>query len=437
MRRVGRTGRTSRTGGTDRTSGTGGTDRTSTSRPGRTRRSGLRWRDLATESIAGIAARPSRLVLTTLGTVVGVAALVATLGVGQTAAGQIDDRFDANQATRVVVEPGTRDTSDGEADRIRLPWDAADRVSRLAGVVAAGIHAEVDAGGAAVSGLQVRGAQPLDLPVLAASAGLFDAVGATLSSGRFFDVGHDERADDVVVIGRYAAERLGLTSVDAQPAVFIGERAYTVVGILDETTARTELLDAVIMPIGTARADYGLEAPSAVDVRTELGAAQQVGEQAALAVAPNTPDLLDAQVPPKPSSMRSDVTGDVNVLFLAFGALAMIVGGLGIANVTLLSVMERTGEIGLRRSLGARRAHIAGQFVTESAVIGFLGGLSGAAVGVMVTVGVAVWRDWTPLLDTRIAFAAPVLGAVIGVLAGAYPAWRASTVEPVEALRVA
>lgn len=397
----------------------------------------MRWRDLAMESVAGIAARPSRLLLTTLGTIVGVAALVATIGVGQTAAGQIDDRFDANQATRVVVEPGSRETSDGETDRIRLPWDAADRVSRLAGVVAAGVFAEVDVGGATISGLQVRGAQPLDLPVHAASPGLFEAVGATLSSGRFYDTGHEARSDGVILLGRYAAERLGLTSADAQPAVFIGDRAYTVVGILDETTARTELLDAVIMPVGTAQETYGLAAPGAVDVRTDLGAAQQVGEQAAVAVAPNTPDLLDVQVPPKPGSMRDAVTGDVNVLFLALGALAMIVGGLGIANVTLLSVMERTGEIGLRRSLGARRAHIAGQFVTESAVIGFLGGLSGAAVGVMATVGVAVWRDWTPLLDSRISFAAPLLGAVIGVLAGAYPAWRASTVEPVEALRVA
>jgi putative ABC transport system permease protein len=397
----------------------------------------MRLRDLAMEAIAGIAARPSRLLLTTLGTIVGVAALVATIGVGQTAAGQIDDRFDANQATRVVVEPGSRETADGETDRIQLPWDADDRVSRLAGVVAAGVHAEVDVGGATISGLQVHGTQPLDLPVQAASPGLFEAVGATLSSGRFYDDGHEARADDVVILGRYAAERLGLTSTDAQPAVFIGDRAYTVIGILDETTARTELLDAVIMPVGTARETYGLEAPGAVDIRTDLGAAQQVGEQAAVAVAPNTPDLLDLQVPPKPGSMRDAVTGDVNVLFLALGALAMIVGGLGIANVTLLSVMERTGEIGLRRSIGARRAHIAGQFVTESAVIGFLGGLSGAAVGVLATVGVAVWRDWTPLLDPRISFAAPLLGAVIGVLAGAYPAWRASTVEPVEALRVA
>ncbi|NED98764.1 ABC transporter permease [Phytoactinopolyspora halotolerans] len=398
----------------------------------------LSVRDLLREALAGVAARPSRLALTTLGTVMGIAALVATVGLGQTASGQISGRFDAANATRVVVEASERDTGDSSVRITVLPWDADERVARLAGVAVAGVFAQVDTGDAAIRGLPVAdpgGTVDHDIPVAAASTGLFSAVNAILSTGRFFDAGHDGRADQVVVLGRYAADRLGITRVDAQPSIFIGDRPFTVIGVLDSTSHRTELLDAVIMPIGTAQDLYELDAPSALEIRTELGAAQLIGAQAPLAVAPNNPELLSVDVPPAPGTLRDDVSGDVNLLFLALGGLALLVGGLGIANVTLLSVMERTSEIGLRRSVGAARAHVAGQFVVESVVIGFLGGLIGAASGVLATVGVSALREWTPLLDYRLAVVAPILGAAIGLLAGLYPAWRASTIEPIVALR--
>lgn len=399
---------------------------------------GFTFRDLLGESLAGVAARPSRLVLTTLGTVLGVAALVATIGLGQTAAGQITERFDAVAATRVVVEAGQRDGPDGTVQATQLPWDAPERAGRLAGVAAAGTFVQVDVGGARVRGVPVTdpgGTIEHDIPVAAGSAGLFDAVNGALATGRFFDAGHDQRADDVVVLGRYAAERLGINRIEAQPSIFIGERSFTVIGILETTSHRSELLDAVILPMGTARAVYGLEAPGALEIRTDLGAAQLIGSQARLAVAPNDPDLLSVDVPPKPGSLRSDVSTDVNAVFLALGGLALLVGGLGIANITLLSVLERVSEIGLRRSVGATKGQVASQFVVESVVIGFLGGLIGAAAGVLVTVVVSAVRDWTPLLDFRLAVTAPLLGALIGLLAGTYPAWRASTVEPITALR--
>lgn len=411
---------------------------TSRRRLRRGRSGGPAWRDLLDESLAGVSSRPARLMLTTLGTVLGIAALVATMGIGQTASGQIGERFDAVSATRVVVEPGESSAAGGEAALVELPWDAPERVERLAGVVDAGTFSRVDAQGQLVRGSPVGdtgGASEQAISLAAASPGLFAAVLGELSTGRYFDAGHDARADPVAVLGRYAAERLGINRVDSQPSVFVGEQAYTVIGILDDVASRTELLDAVIIPVGTARGAYGLASPDALEIRTEIGATQLVGEQAPVAVDPNQPELLSVDVPPRPGQLRDAVSGDVNVLFLALGGVALLVGGLGIANVTLLSVLERVSEIGLRRAVGATRSQVAGQFLVESVIIGLLGGLIGAAVGVLMTVGVSAARGWTPVMDVQVAAGAPLLGALVGLMAGTYPAWRASAIEPITALR--
>jgi putative ABC transport system permease protein len=400
----------------------------------------LSVRDLMDEALAGVAARPARLVLLTLGTVLGIAALVATVGIGQTAAGQITQRFDEAAATRVVVQAreGDGPGEEGAVSLSRLPWDAPERLTRLNGVAAAGTYARVDIDEATVTGLPVAdpaGTATQDVPVAAGSPGLFEAVRAQLRTGRLYDAGHDERGDPVVVLGRYAAERLGVERIDSQPSIFIGDRPFTVIGIVESVGARADLLDSAVMPVGTARAVYGLTALEAVEIRTELGAAQLVARQAPIAISPNEPELLDVNAPPRPGQLRRDVVGDVNALFLVLGGVALLVGGLGIANVTLLSVLERISEIGLRRAVGATRIHIAGQFLVESGIVGLLGGLIGATVGVLATVGVSAFRDWTPLLDMRLAIGAPLLGALIGLLAGTYPAWRAATIEPIAALR--
>ncbi|GAA2833005.1 ABC transporter permease [Kribbella solani] len=393
-------------------------------------------RDVLDEALAGVAARPTRLVLTTLGTVLGVAALVGTVGLGQTAGGQITQKFDLAVATRVVVSPDDKGGDDKEAATV-LPWDAADRIARLNGVEAAGTVSAVDVGSDLVQSVAGLGDQSEGqaLKVMAGSAGLWDAVRATLATGRFFDAGHDQRGDKVVVLGKHAAERLGINRVDGQPAVFIGDQPYTVIGILDSVAGRAELNDAVIMPNGTARTGYGLESPDAVEIRTAVGAAQLIAKQAPIAIDPNNPSTLRVDAPPKQGAVREGVQADLNALFLLLGAVALLVGGLGIANVTLLSVLERVGEIGLRRALGAARRHIALQFLVESVIVGFLGGLLGTAVGVILTVGVSFVRDWTPILDNRLAFGSPLLGAVIGLIAGTYPAWKASAIQPITALR--
>jgi ABC-type antimicrobial peptide transport system permease subunit len=117
------------------------------------------------------------------------------------------------------------------------------------------------------------------------------------------------------------------------------------------------------------------------------------------------------------------------------GGVSLLVGAIGIANVTLVSVIERTGEIGLRRALGATRRHIAMQFLLESSTMGLVGGILGASIGSLVVIGVAAYQDWTPVLDPLVPFAAPLLGALVGLISGTYPAFRAARLEPVEALR--
>jgi hypothetical protein len=423
-----------------------GSDTGSGPRRGQARGRALR-RDLLGESLAGCFARPGRAALTALGTVLGIAALVATLGIARTAGGQILARFDELAATEVVVEPAGDDfgmLGAGPRRPNALPLGADDRITRLNGVVAAGSYGEVDAGpGGDGSGPLVRsvpvvdplGANELRLPIVAASPGLLDAVRGTMGTGRWFDPIHDHRAERVAVLGPAAAERLHIDRVDQQPAIFVGGLPLVVIGILADVARQSGLLGAVVIPEGTAQQRFGLNAPSRVIIETEPGAARLIGRQAPIALSPNEPDLLAARVPADLGTVRRDAEREVNGLFLVLGGVALIVGALGIANVTLVSVLERIGEIGLRRALGATRRGIAAQFLVESGILGLLGGIVGASLGVVVVVATAAVREWTPVLDLGLPLVAPLVGMAIGVLAGAYPAWRAATIEPVEALR--
>ena len=144
---------------------------------------------------------------------------------------------------------------------------------------------------------------------------------------------------------------------------------------------------------------------------------------------------MKIEVPQEPKRLRDEVQGDLNVMFLLLGGLSLVVGAIGIANITLVSVMERTGEIGLRRALGATRGHIAAQFLFESASMGVIGGVIGASVGVLIVVAVSAYQVWTPVLDLEAPLLAPLIGAAIGLLSGTYPALRAAYLEPVDALR--
>jgi macrolide transport system ATP-binding/permease protein len=412
----------------------------STSSPSKSRiaASGITTRDLVAEAIAGAIARPARMALTVLGIVIGMSALVATVGLTRTAGNRIISQFDQLAATELFISARPGGTT-GMIDPRAIPWDAPVRLARLNGVVAAGLLSDVNIHDTLVSASPVvdpANQTALRLAVRAASPDLLRAVRGELASGRFLDDGHSVRGDRVAVLGPDAARRLGISGVERLPAIYIGDHLYLVIGILRDVVRKPELLGSVIIPEGTARRYFSLFGPGLVVVETKIGAASLIALQARTALRPDDPRALRVQLPQEPRRVRDDVQTDLNVMFLLLGGLSLVVGALGIANITLVGVMERTAEIGLRRAIGATRRHIATQFLVESASMGIVGGLLGSSIGVLIVVGVSAYQVWTPVLDPLAPLLAPVVGGVIGLLSGVYPASRAAALEPAEALRV-
>jgi putative ABC transport system permease protein len=390
-------------------------------------------RDLLAEASAGITRRVARSLLTILGVVLGVGAFVATMGLTTTAAAQISSRFDALKATEVRVQDGRPDPNEPP-----FPPDTEERLERLNGVESAGLLSTVGTGNIKVRRTPFGGSggeaeEPLNL--MAASPGALRAVAASVRQGRLYDSFHDRRGERVALLGASAARQLGLKGVDQRPAVFINDRPFTVLGIIDDVDRNLELLLSVVVPEGTAGQIWGSsEIDTSVVIHTELGAAQLIGRQAPLALRPDDPDRLAVLVPPDPETLRSNVEADVNALFLLLASVSLVIGAVGIANTTLVSVLERVTEIGLRRALGAARHHVTAQFLTESTVLGTFGGLLGTCGGILIITMVSATRQWTAVIEPATTFLSPLIGTLIGFVAGLYPAARAATIEPVQAL---
>jgi ABC-type antimicrobial peptide transport system permease subunit len=391
--------------------------------------------DLVNEAIAGLFSRPTRTLLTVLGTMIGLTALVATLGLSRTAGNQIVGRFDEIAATEIDVTSRPADFTDQPNE---LPWDASARLERLNGVVAAGAMGKADVGKALVSTVPLNDPArqtEFKLAVQGITPSMFDAARAKLLAGRFFDAGHSERADRVAVIGRTAAEQLGIDRLEPLPAIQIGDDPFLVIGIVDDVARVEKLMSSVMIPEGTARELYHVRVPDTVVIETEIGANGLIAQQAPIALRPDNPKGLKITAQPELTQVRESVSGDLDLLFLMLGGVSLLVGAIGIANVTLVSVMERTGEIGLRRALGATRRHVAQQFLVESTAMGLVGGILGASLGILIVVIVSALQGWTAVVDPYIPFVAPGIGGLIGLVAGSYPARRAASTEPVEALR--
>ncbi|RJT96635.1 ABC transporter permease [Arthrobacter frigidicola] len=395
--------------------------------------------DLLIEATSDLGTRPGRLLMTLAGTILGIGALVATIGFAQTTAGQLSKQFNAFAATQIVASPAQIRNAEGNSVSTgTLPWDAVQRMERLAGIEQAALINEVPLQDGTVAAVPVNDpSAPTSAPprIFAASAGLIDALEGTVRYGRLFDEGHDQRQDRVAVLGERLAGNLGITRVDSQPSIFINGIPYAVVGVFGDMQQRSELLDSVVISTGAARNDFNLTTPGDVQARIVIGAGPQLAAQTALALAPDAPDSVTIAAPQGRSNLAESVQSDVNLIFVILSVVVLLAGGVGIANVTMLSVMERTGEIGLRRALGATRRQIATQFVTESVILGLLGGLLGATTGVFAVIAISLSQQWTPVTHPLVAIGGALLGAVVGLAAGSFPARKATRIEPVAALR--
>jgi putative ABC transport system permease protein len=409
----------------------------------------LAARDAAAEAVAGIVQRPGRSTATMLGTILGVGAFVAVLGLTATGAGQISRQFTVLEDTTVTVEdngPANNVAPPDTNPPIGFPADADAIADHINGVVSAGVYWPVslpsDASFTASLALGATSSQTVTL--LAASPGAVQAMGLSMTAGTPLTTYENDTAQHVAMIDATTAATLGISParLAAHPAVFADGIAYTVVGIYSSAQRVVTGETAMLIPENTALAGYGNPEPgignqdeAQMVIATRIGAAQAVARQIAAAELPTDPTRLVVTSPPNPTNLQSQVSGDLAGLFLILALISLLIGAVGIANTTLVAVLERTEEIGLRRAVGARPRHIAAQFLAESTTLGTLGGLTGTCIGVAVVVIFAAAKDWTAVLNPGYTLPAPLIGAVVGLLAGAYPALRAARTSPLAALR--
>ena len=378
------------------------------------------------EAVTSIVRQPVRTLLCALGTVVAVGAFTTTNGLTESAANAVSASFNELRATTVEFQgPSTL----SEANVAQL--------ARLRGVTRAGLMWDLDQQQplSVVVGPTTTGPSQTQLSVTAMSPSAFPAIGAVLSSGRFYDPGADLHHQMVALLGSGAASQLGINSSLGDPAINVSGVVLTVVGIVSSSQQESQALLGVIVPPYVAGVITGNHDPRRVIARTAPGAAQLIGRQGPMELDPYQPGLVTADVPPNPSTLRSQVQASLSTLLHVLSLAGLGIGFLVIAAVTIMSVAQRRSEIGLRRAVGYGRLEIARLIVLEAAGVGMLGGILGASIGVLATAAIASNDHWTPVMNTTLVLAAPFLGVAVGVLAGSYPAIRAARITPMAALR--
>jgi putative ABC transport system permease protein len=277
------------------------------------------------------------------------------------------------------------------------------------------------------------------MTVLAARLDLLKVVNGTVHSGRFLSQATERFP--TVVLGSAAAARLGFPDLrpgDPPPQVLIGNRWFSVVGVLDRVPLSGDLDRSVLIGWDAARGEFGFDGrPTQLFIKAQESAIEDVHAALPATISPESPSTVLVSRPSDALSAKRSTEATFAGLFVGLAGVALLVGGIGVANTMVISVLERRREIGLRRALGANRGQIRGQFLTESVVLSGLGGIAGTTLGVLATVGYATYKDWPPVIPLG-AISAGLAGALlVGVVAGVYPAIRAARLSPTTALAAA
>ena len=378
----------------------------------------------------GLTARKGRAALSALGVAIGITAMVAVLGLSESSRADLDAQLDALGTNLLVITPG----QDMMGDSATLPETSVAMIDRVPTVESAAATYAVDA--SVRKSDRVPSSQTSGLVVAAAGAGLDTAVSAELREGRWLDAATSDYP--AVVLGATAARRLAVGSLDAGVRVWIEDQWFAVIGVLEPVVLAPELDETALIGGPIAERLYGDgEALPPSTVYTRVDSDQVAATRALLGrtANPSSPSEVSVSRPSDALEAQAKADESLTTLTLGLGAVALLVGAVGIANVMVISVLERRREIGVRRALGATRAGIGSQFLTESVLLSLLGGVLGGLLGVALTTMFAVHQDWGVVLPWEPVLEGLGCSMLVGTVVGLYPALRAASVPPTEALR--
>jgi putative ABC transport system permease protein len=393
-------------------------------------RSRLRAVDVLRVGALGLQTRRLRTGLSTLGVAIGIAAMVGVLGLSASSSEDLQSKIRALGTNLLQVQAGAGFGRGAQ----KLPTDAVRMVRRIGPVTAVSSIATIDATVRrtdAVSkgingGVGVFGVDPQ----------LLNTLNGSIADGTWFNAATTKYP--AVVLGQIAARTLGVVHVSDQVRVRVGDQWFAVIGILQPVAAAPGLDRGALIGVEAAQTYLLSDAtlnPETIYVRTEEGAVDDVRSVLSATVNPATPEEVEATRPSDALAAQSAVSNAFTSLFLGLGAVALLVGGIGIANVMVIAVIERRSEIGLRRALGATKAHIRRQFLTEAVMLSAAGGVVGVTLGAIVTAIYASTKHWKIVIPPVSIVGGLLAALIIGAIAGLYPAARAARLPPTEALR--